>query len=378
MRTTLRQIDAALDKVAAGHLQVADYFWGDWQDSYSEREQKYPAVVCNVPPNLDFSKITKLQLNIICVDQVRKGNENLKEVESDTLQILHDFYRILKHAPNWKDFCVVASCTVPIKFKDKAPDDVAGWQATLSLKLIESEGLCDLPMDGYDYSDPIKCAILPPAFPPVTVTLNSSPFLTLPSGSSEDIELIDQGGNTIAPINVTDSVITMNIPVVTPLYLVDFFTISINNLFGNTNRFTDELGGQNYASGIVIDWSSWNTSTNKVCGVTTNITATGNLTYADVVSFCASFTAGGFSTWFAADFDIFQKLARPGDIHWFMYPPFNGNFSRQYWIGTDFDANQAYVASAAGSGIIVTASKIGLSGRAFPARNFFWNGSGLT
>jgi hypothetical protein len=41
----------------------------------------------------------------------------------------------------------------------------------------------------------------------------------------------------------------------------DFFTLAENNPFGNTDRFTDELGTQTYAYDIVIDWSTFNGST---------------------------------------------------------------------------------------------------------------------
>lgn len=39
-----------------------------------------------------------------------------------------------------------------------------------------------------------------------------------------------------------------------------FFTLISNNPFGNTNRFTDNLGGQTYANNLVIDWSTYNGS----------------------------------------------------------------------------------------------------------------------
>jgi hypothetical protein len=38
----------------------------------------------------------------------------------------------------------------------------------------------------------------------------------------------------------------------------DFTTLASNNPFGNTNRFTDELGGFTYTNRIVIDWSTYN------------------------------------------------------------------------------------------------------------------------
>jgi hypothetical protein len=41
----------------------------------------------------------------------------------------------------------------------------------------------------------------------------------------------------------------------------DFFTLASNNPFGNTNRFTDELGGSTYTNNWVIDWSTFDGST---------------------------------------------------------------------------------------------------------------------
>jgi len=40
-----------------------------------------------------------------------------------------------------------------------------------------------------------------------------------------------------------------------------FFILASNNPFGNTNRFTSELGTQTYTNSIVIDWSTYNGST---------------------------------------------------------------------------------------------------------------------
>jgi hypothetical protein len=40
-----------------------------------------------------------------------------------------------------------------------------------------------------------------------------------------------------------------------------FTVLASNNPFGNTNRFTDELGGTTYTNRIRIDWSTYNGST---------------------------------------------------------------------------------------------------------------------
>ena len=41
----------------------------------------------------------------------------------------------------------------------------------------------------------------------------------------------------------------------------NFTTLAENNPFGNTNRFTDELGGATYTNNIVIDWSTYDGAT---------------------------------------------------------------------------------------------------------------------
>ena len=40
-----------------------------------------------------------------------------------------------------------------------------------------------------------------------------------------------------------------------------FTVLASNNPFGNTNRFTDELGGTTYTNNIAVDWSTYDGST---------------------------------------------------------------------------------------------------------------------
>jgi hypothetical protein len=158
MRISLRQLDREMQGLVQSHVQVDSYFWGDWSDSFEGRVQQYPAVVVNVPSGVSFfEKTTELQLNVICVAQVTKGQENLKEVESDTLQILRDIYQALRFGENWNAYAIVKNASAPIKFKDTSPDEVAGWQMTLDLKLIDASQLCDLPFENYNFTKKLIC-----------------------------------------------------------------------------------------------------------------------------------------------------------------------------------------------------------------------------
>lgn len=158
MHVTLRQLDKALEAIATGHDQLADYFWGDWRDAFDQGvTRKFSIMVCNVSAAPTFNRVTTdLPINIAIADQVAKDHSNLKEVESDTMQMLRDVYNIIRNSPNWTAFCAIKTATVPIKFKDSTPDEVAGWQMQIVLKLIDSRGLCDLPLTNYDFNQPIR------------------------------------------------------------------------------------------------------------------------------------------------------------------------------------------------------------------------------
>ena len=74
---------------------------------------------------------------------------------------------------------------------------------------------------------------------------------------------------------------------------VSFTVLSSNNPFSNTNRFTDELGGQTYTNNIVIDWSTYDGST--VLGISRLAIATGQ-TWNNAVDNSLSYSVGTFTS----------------------------------------------------------------------------------
>ena len=74
---------------------------------------------------------------------------------------------------------------------------------------------------------------------------------------------------------------------------VDFFTLAENNPFGNTNRFTDELGGSTYANNIVIDWSTYNGGNVLGYKRTTNGV---DITWNDAIDGALAVSIGTFTT----------------------------------------------------------------------------------
>jgi hypothetical protein len=70
--------------------------------------------------------------------------------------------------------------------------------------------------------------------------------------------------------------------------LVDYFTLKDNNYFGNKNRFTDELGGQDYVNNL------------RIChftGCMIDMDTSPFLDWTNALDYCNSLTKGGYEDW---------------------------------------------------------------------------------
>jgi hypothetical protein len=113
----------------------------------------------------------------------------------------------------------------------------------------------------------------------------------------------------------------------------NFTTLAENNVFGNTNRFTDELGTQTYTNNIVIDWSTYDGST--VLGwyrLNNGI----DINWAGAIAGALAFNIATFTTgWRLPNVQELFSLANWSVDNVFNYSPINlGTSSLAYWSGT--------------------------------------------
>ena len=158
---------------------------------------------------------------------------------------------------------------------------------------------------------------------------------------------------------------------------VDFFTLSANNPFGNTNRFTDELGGTAYANNIVIDWSTYNTVTGKVLGY--NRVTVVNSTWALSIDNALAYSVGTFTTGW--------RLANANEINYikanylrfrFNYAPFNIALTTSLTTSTSIDATNAVrISTDSNQSINEQINKSSIN-RAMYVRTFTVTGTTLT
>jgi hypothetical protein len=242
--------------------------------------------------------------------------------------------------------------------------------------------------------------------PDENITLNGGAFLTKPSVKDQDIELVDTADAPITPDSVVGNKIVVDtsagcstkglMPLqsgLTTSYatnddgdlqrgrLVNYSTLPYNNGFGNTNRFTDELGGQTFTNNIIIDWSTWDGGTD-VNGYIFSQHSDYGLSGQQWANWMSGqpYTAHSFTQWYvvnAAEINNLFNYELGASLNG--YPFYQGATGNDRYYTSTTNINNTTLAfykdrySQNLAGVTKTAMY-----RAMLVRTFTWNGASLT
>jgi hypothetical protein len=100
-----------------------------------------------------------------------------------------------------------------------------------------------------------------------------------------------------------------------------FTVLASNNPFGNTNRFTDELGTQSYVKNIVIDWSTYNGT--DVLGYKRTQTQVNSGGWNNAVDTCLAISIAPFTSgWRLANLNEWNNIMNRESANPLGYAPF--------------------------------------------------------
>ena len=155
----------------------------------------------------------------------------------------------------------------------------------------------------------------------------------------------------------------------------DFTTLASNNPFGNTNRFTDELGVTTYTKNIVIDWSTYNGI--NVLGYYRTVSPT-NITWNSAIDGALAISIAGFTTgWRLPNANEFCSIMNWGLASQISYAPFNfGGYSLQ--TSTTWAYTTTNNITIGPTGLVGISAKSGTSGRYIGVRTFTVTGTILS
>jgi hypothetical protein len=124
---------------------------------------------------------------------------------------------------------------------------------------------------------------------------------------------------------------------------VNFFTLSQNNPFGNTNRFTDMNGLQTYANDVIIDWSTLGSNDTVLLYYKGNSNTYRN--WATSIDLYLSGTIAGLTTWYLWNVNEVLNVCNLSYKPYKMdYPPFNFGASQRYFFTcNDYDGTTVFI-----------------------------------
>ena len=277
-------------------------------------------------------------------------------------------------------------------------------------KTVASGGTLGLPDITVSNSDDSYSVSVPSVqdveLPDENITLNGVSFITKPSIKDQDILLKNESGVKITPEALSGNTITIKDEIVcetkgamplnsgqTTSYatnddgdlqrgrLVDYSTLPYNNGFGNTNRFTDELGGQTFTNNIVIDWSTWDGGTDVLGYIFSQHSDYGSSgqEWANWIS-GQPYTTGSFTQWYvvnAAEINSLFNYELTASLNGYpFYQGATGN-DRYYTSTTSASNTSLALYKDRYSGNLGGVAKTTIY-RAMLVRTFTWDGASLT
>ena len=131
--------------------------------------------------------------------------------------------------------------------------------------------------------------------------------------------------------------------------LTNFLTLSENNPFGNTNRFTDMNGLQVYANNIVIDWSTLGSNNTVLLYYKGDSLAYRN--WNTQIDQHLSSTLGGLTGWYLWNIKEALNLVNLSSIPYRInYAPFNfGGGQRYFLTNSDYGNGNVFGCDMAGA-----------------------------
>jgi hypothetical protein len=190
---TLNQLVENLRVIASEHLQIHTFYYGDPHEFYLSGTTNSPEmwVACD-SINRESGRVNIYNMNIVLADNVKRGEVNELEVESDLIRIAEDVVAYLRHPDYGWNVSESASINFSIR-TERTPKNLTTVEFVVPIRVKLPDNRCAIPFT----NDP----------------LNSSTY----------------GGSSVSLINIQTGAFIESVPCGNSKYVYQFDTISGGN-----------------------------------------------------------------------------------------------------------------------------------------------------
>lgn len=206
-KVTINRVRVEFQEIQESHTQLNDFYWGDFLRAIKRKEVRYPLLCCYKVNGTMLRNTSPLNLIIIVADRVYKGHENLNDTESDTHQVLRDVKTIITRSERWNALGAVEIIGQVEGFIDRSADEVTGHILRITMRMNDSDNICDLPLSGYDFGEQYENT------DPPTIIINSDQTFMQALAAGSVYELPDE---TVRILVGNSVVSTILVPVYSP------------------------------------------------------------------------------------------------------------------------------------------------------------------
>lgn len=196
---SLNQVVNLCEQIADAHKQINGFRFGEPYNVATITE-RYPLLWARVGSAAINGKTLSLNISLYIIDILSDDYSNEKDIMSDTLSIAQDVVAMLQDPALSGDLVIGENIILEPLFEE-LPDKVNGWRVDVPIELSYLSNRCQVPSD-WNITPTPSCE-------PSIVELNGQPFLILPSGSETNVLLKDTNNNTVTPISVIGTTITI-------------------------------------------------------------------------------------------------------------------------------------------------------------------------
>ena len=148
---TFNQIKDRLQEIGESHKQVATFYFGNPEDFFAQKDNVYPAIICE-PLGGSINKQQKqtvLNYKLYFLDLVNLSEctrSNLYEVISDQMSIAEDFIALADNQNTYRDWYILLTDNMEF-YELNFSDACGGVSIDLSIRTAFDINRCQVPLN---------------------------------------------------------------------------------------------------------------------------------------------------------------------------------------------------------------------------------------